>query len=102
MGALVDCLYGIYDGKAGIDILDKYDQLRREVYHTATDPISTTNLERIQKDPESVVGGKDPFFALLDAAKEDPGFYEQLERVRPFLLSVYFRSDRSADSHRES
>lgn len=76
------------------------------MYHTATDPISTTNLERIQKDPESVVGGKDPFFTLLDAAKEDPGFYEQLERVsvRPFLLSVsvYFRSDRSADSHRES
>lgn len=77
----MDCLYGIYDGKASENILDKYDEIRREVYHTVTNPISTQNLERIRKDASQVDPSKDPFYALLDKAEQDPAVYEELERV---------------------
>lgn len=78
---MVDCLYGIYDGKAGFDILEDYDRIRREIYKTVTDPTSSTNLERIQKDPELLRDGKDPFFAMLDRAREDPSVYDEIRKV---------------------
>ncbi|KAH8691679.1 FAD binding domain-containing protein [Talaromyces proteolyticus] len=78
IGSLVDCFYGIYEGKVGLDILDKYDESRRNVFHTVTDVISTLNLNRVRSDSDSLLDGKDPFFALLDAAKKDPSLYKRL------------------------
>ena len=72
-----------------MDILDRYDQVRRDIFYAVTDPISTANLERVRKDVGSVVHAQDPFFALLDAAKKDPRIYEQLLRVRISLLNMY-------------
>lgn len=89
VGGLVDCLYGIYDGKASLDILDEYDRIRREVYKTITDPTSTRNLERIWKDPETLRGGKDPFFAKLDRLKEDPNALDEMEKVNLPLSRAY-------------
>ena len=68
-GSLIDCLYGIHDGKADLNILDRYDEDRRRVYKTQTSPISTGNLERMMKDVESVVAN-DPFITNLAAKNE--------------------------------
>ena len=78
---IVDCFYGIHDGKANLDILDKYDEARRNVFHTVTDVISTANLNRVRSDADSLLNGGDPFFALLDAAKKDPSLFQKFAEV---------------------
>ena len=97
----MDCLYGIYDGKVSPDILDKYDEIRRKVYHTVTNPISTQNLERIQQDASKVDKSKDPFYALLDRAEEDPEAHEELGRVGSLPRYGFFVRRRlmPADEH---
>lgn len=87
VGGLVDCLYGIYDGKADLDILDQYDRIRREVYKTITDPVSSRNLERIRQDPEMLSNGKDPFFAMLDKS-DDPSIFDEIEKVGLLFIHV--------------
>ncbi|OQU98884.1 hypothetical protein CLAIMM_04596 [Cladophialophora immunda] len=86
VGGLVDCLQGIHDGKAGYDILDQYDQIRREIYRTVTDPVSTANLARVQSDPAALVGGQDPFFAKLDKSREDASVLDEIEKNDMGLL----------------
>lgn len=85
---MTDCFYGIHDGKVGLEILDKYDSMRREIYKTVTDRISTTNLERVQKDPNSLTSGSDPFFEMLERAGEDSTVHEQLLKVGHSRVSV--------------
>lgn len=65
-GSLIDCFYGLLDGKAEIEILDKYDEIRREIYRTHTSPISTANLERVMKEVEGVAS-TDPFICNIAA-----------------------------------
>jgi hypothetical protein len=76
----VDCLCGMYDGKADIDILADYDRIRREVYWNVTNQVSSRNLERLMKTPEELLGSQDPFFALLDKA-DDPSVFDEIEKV---------------------
>ncbi|KEF60689.1 uncharacterized protein A1O9_02250 [Exophiala aquamarina CBS 119918] len=71
VGSLIDCLYGIHDGKASLDILDKYDEIRRKIFNQVTDVTSTANFRRIMQSSENVAGS-DPFFQLLAKVKEDP------------------------------
>lgn len=80
IGSLVDCFYGIHDGKAGPEILDKYDEIRVSIYKTVIDPVSKTNLERLWKDPEKIKD-IDPFFALVRKAGSDPKVAEDLKMV---------------------
>jgi hypothetical protein len=80
VGSLVDCFYGIDDGKATMDILDKYDEVRRGVYHNIIDPVSSINLERLWKEPESI-RETDPFFIMLRKAAADPKVAEELQMV---------------------
>lgn len=80
VSGLVDCLCGIYHGKADINILDEYDRIRREIYWTITDQVSTRNLERIMKTPEELLSSQDSFFSLLDNA-DDPSVFDEIEKV---------------------
>lgn len=73
---------GIYEGKADLEILDRYDEVRRDIWNKVTDPISTINLERVQKRPEDVADGKDAFFAMLERAQTDPSVAQTLMEVR--------------------
>ncbi|PCH02624.1 Monooxygenase, FAD-binding [Penicillium occitanis (nom. inval.)] len=96
IGSLVDCFYGIYDGKARLDILDKYDEARRNIFHTVTDVVSTANLNRVRSDPDSLLNGGDPFFALLDAAKKDPSLFQKFAEEQMKLssdLTVFYNKD---------
>jgi hypothetical protein len=51
VGGLYDCLYGIYSGQADENILDLYDEKRREKYLNVIDPISSGNLRRLVSLP---------------------------------------------------
>lgn len=80
VGSLVDCLYGIHDGKAETDILDKYDTMRRDIYQNIINPLSSTNLERLWKEPEPL-RNTDPFFLALQQAATDPKVAEEMHLV---------------------
>jgi hypothetical protein len=45
-GNLTDCLVGIQEGRAGTEILDKNDEVRRDIYQRIINPLSTCALER--------------------------------------------------------
>lgn len=85
----MDCFYGIYDGKVGFDILDNYDQARRNIFHKVTDVVSTANLNRVRSDADLLIDGKDPFFAFLDAAKKEPSLFQKLKEVSPIPCVMY-------------
>ncbi|KAH8881345.1 FAD/NAD(P)-binding domain-containing protein [Thozetella sp. PMI_491] len=71
IGSLYDALYGIHAGLAGDTILDKYDEIRRKIWHEVINPVSTENLKRlIHLDPETAVE-TDPVFKFLKGMEED-------------------------------
>ncbi|KIW21684.1 hypothetical protein PV08_02264 [Exophiala spinifera] len=49
VGSLVDCLYGIDSGEATLDILNKYDEIRRQIFDRVVDTMSTANFKRIMQ-----------------------------------------------------
>ncbi|KIW86768.1 uncharacterized protein Z519_12554 [Cladophialophora bantiana CBS 173.52] len=71
VGSLIDCLCGIHNGAASLNILEKYSEIRRQIFLNNTDVISTTNFKRIMQDAEEIAE-RDPFFQLLAQAKTDP------------------------------
>lgn len=70
IGSLIDCFYGMLNGRADIDILDKYDEMRRKIYDTHTNPSSTGNLKRMMRDADAVIAD-DPFVTNLAEHNED-------------------------------
>lgn len=86
MTGLADCLQGIAAGQADDGILDKYDEVRRSIFHTVIDPISTANFLRVSTlDTEAEIQ-KDPFISMCAAAKKDPEVKEKMEKVPVFPL----------------
>ena len=82
VAGLAECLEGIHSGKADESILDKYDEVRREIFHRIISPISTANYLRVESDPDKVdVLEEDPFLNMVHAAKRDPAIKEKLDKV---------------------
>ncbi|MCJ1416208.1 hypothetical protein MMC32_002543 [Xylographa parallela] len=77
---LADCLEGIATGKADESILDKYDEVRRSIFHTVVDPISTANFLRVSALVTDAAIEKDPFMKMCAAAKHDPKVKEKMEK----------------------
>ena len=81
MTGLFECLQGIATGQADGSILDKYDEVRRSIFNTIIDPISTANFLRISTlDTEAAIE-KDPFISMCVAAKKDPEIKEKMNKV---------------------
>ncbi|KAK3681252.1 hypothetical protein B0T22DRAFT_502335 [Podospora appendiculata] len=75
VGGLSDCLYGIWSGQAGPEILDVYDTVRRAKYTDMIDPISSENLERMTHDADTILEpGRDAFLTLCLRAEKDVEF----------------------------
>jgi len=55
IGSLYECLVGIHEGKASLDILDKYDEIRQQKFNQIINPVSIANLERMFADPNTVL-----------------------------------------------
>ncbi|CAI6340539.1 unnamed protein product [Periconia digitata] len=78
---LAECLEGIHAGKADESILDKYDEVRRDIFHKVISPISTANYLRVAAHPDKVdVLAEDPFLKMVQAAKGDREIKEKLDQ----------------------
>jgi hypothetical protein len=80
VGGLADCLIGIYEGKAGEDILDVYAEVRREKFLKYVDARSIKNLDRVSKSDPWTVLETDKFFNILRDLEGDA------EATKRFLL----------------
>ncbi|KAB5559737.1 hypothetical protein GE09DRAFT_65975 [Coniochaeta sp. 2T2.1] len=71
IGSLYDSLMGIHTNQTDDSILDKYDEVRRKIWHDIINPISSNNMRRlIDLDPDTAVE-KDPFLQLLKKMETD-------------------------------
>ncbi|KAK0725013.1 hypothetical protein B0H67DRAFT_550665 [Lasiosphaeris hirsuta] len=67
VGTLYDSFVGIHTGKTDADfILDKYDEVRRRIWHDAINPQSKENMMRLfsYADADEAME-KDPFYKML-------------------------------------
>jgi 2-polyprenyl-6-methoxyphenol hydroxylase-like FAD-dependent oxidoreductase len=85
VGGLADCLVGLYEGKAGEEILDRYADVRRNIFLRYIDKRSIKNLERVAKSDPMTVVETDKFFGILKELEGDDEARKQflLVRVRP-------------------
>jgi len=75
IGSLYDSFVGIHVGLADADeILDKYDEVRRKIWHDVINPRSQENMRRLfQYESADEFMEKDPFYKVLkemEMAKE--------------------------------
>ncbi len=71
VGSLYECLVGIHTGVADDSILDKYDEIRRQIWHEIINPISSANIRRlIDLDPDTAVE-QDPVLQMLKRLQEN-------------------------------
>lgn len=67
-GALGDALIAHINDGYPESILDRYDEVRRGVFHDYINPISQANLRRLKDTDPDTVRETDPFFQSLVAA----------------------------------
>jgi FAD binding domain len=80
-GNLADCLIGLAEGIANDDILDKYDEIRRGMWHKIINPVSSDNILRLHsQDPDKALEN-DEFLITLAKAEKDPKLMEQMINV---------------------
>lgn len=87
VGSLIDCLYGIDSGDASLDILAKYDEIRRQIFNQVVDVMSTTNFKRIMQDADEFKE-KDTSCKMMMAARADANVAMALREVSPTHLTV--------------
>lgn len=71
VGGLADCFIGLYEGKAGEDILDTYAEVRREKFLKYVDARSIKNLNRVATSDPWTVLETDKFFGILRELEGD-------------------------------
>jgi hypothetical protein len=80
VGGLADCLIGLYRGETGEEILDRYAEVRRDIFLRYIDKRSVKNLERVAKSDPMTVVETDKFFGILKELEGDD------EARKKFLL----------------
>ena len=85
--SLYDCLIGIHQGKTSDAILDKYDAVRRDMWHKFIDTVSSDNLRRLNsQDPETALE-KDKLLQTLQVASKDAKLARELQLVSIFVAA---------------
>ncbi|TVY85205.1 FAD-dependent monooxygenase terC [Lachnellula suecica] len=78
IAGLAECLEGIHSGQADHSILDKWDEVRRDIYQSYINPISTANFIRVaQLDLDRAL--EDPFFSMVLKSNTDPEVKKKLD-----------------------
>ena len=81
-GNLADCLTGVAKGLADDSILDKYDVIRREMWHNVINPISSENISRLyEQDPDKAMEN-DKFLQMLAEAEKNE------DMMRKMILGI--------------
>lgn len=95
--AVSDALIGIHQGKAGDAILDRYAEVRRNIFYQTVDPTSQSNKLRMHDADPATVGDRDPFLKMLREAGP-----EQKQQIRAHAntlavdMSDYFEESKAA------
>lgn len=76
VAGLSQCLVGIAEGRATEDILNKYDEIRRNLWHEVINPVSIDNMKRVSSDPDEVAG-TDPLIQMSLQAWHDEDILKQ-------------------------
>ena len=104
VGSLSQCLIGIDQGQTSDAILDKYDEVRRNIWHEIINPVSSGNFVRVSSDPE-VVGDSDEVLVTSRKAWEDDEVLKQ-QHAFAYLLchdfKQYFDGGTSASAPEDS
>lgn len=86
VGGLAECFEGIRKGVANEGILDKYDEIRRKMWHEIINPVSSSNFLRVSAtNPETATVG-DEFLKMVDEARRDQGIRDELDKVSLLVL----------------
>lgn len=96
-GNLYDCLIGIHKGLADDSILDKYSDVRRDVYHNVIDPISSGNIQRMWQDPETIMENDD-FLQMCLKVENDPEASKAMQQGMKVVMhdfTKYYNSNAS-------
>jgi 2-polyprenyl-6-methoxyphenol hydroxylase-like FAD-dependent oxidoreductase len=81
-GGLSDCLIGLAYGVADESILDKYDEIRRAMWHNIINVVSSLNIRRLNdQDPDKALEN-DEFLKGLALAEKDPSLMKSTVNVR--------------------
>ena len=83
----MDCLIGIHNGKASLDILDHYDKIRRDIYENIVNVTSTENLQRIRQDADNAAES-DEFFLRIAGAENNSKVVEGFVQVSFAYLRI--------------
>lgn len=79
--SLYDCLVGIHENKAHESILDKYDVVRRRMWHEFIDVVSSANLQRLNRDGAVTTIEEDSTIQMLLRSSEDPDLARSIQLV---------------------
>jgi 2-polyprenyl-6-methoxyphenol hydroxylase-like FAD-dependent oxidoreductase len=90
VGGLAECLIGVQNGWAGDEILDKYDEIRREKFQEVINPVSSSNFLRVSATDPGEALVKDEFLMMVEKARTDKETREELDQVCTELFSEYF------------
>jgi len=101
VGGLSQCLIGIAESKATDDILDKYDEVRRRIWHEIINPVSSGNFVRVSSDPDVIADTDEVIQMSLKAWHDD----EVLKAQHAFAYGIchdfsqYFNSESEKEAN---
>lgn len=91
VGSLYDCLVGIHEDQLDEDILDKYSEIRRNLWKDMIDPMSRMNFHRLWD--ENCKKDREEFFKMCETATNDPVFgksvAESIHAIRHDFTQYY-------------
>jgi hypothetical protein len=81
IGSLYDSLLGIHTGHADDSILDKYDEIRRKIWHEIINPTSSSNMRRLIDLDADTALDEDAFLQLVKRTETDEALQAQMRTV---------------------
>ena len=69
--AVADSLIGIHEGKASEAVLEKYAEVRRNIFVDTVNPTSQANKTRLHDSDADTIGDRDPFLRMLRTATKE-------------------------------
>ncbi|KAK6387662.1 hypothetical protein LTS17_000931 [Exophiala oligosperma] len=84
--SLFDCLMGIHTGQADDSILDKYDEVRRDMWHKFIDVVSSDNLRRLNGQNPDKALENDTVLQKLKESEKNPEIAAQIQLSGNMIL----------------
>lgn len=89
-GAVAGALIGIYEGKTSDAILDKYAEVRRNIFLETVNPQSQANKMRMHDSDPGTIGERDPLLKMLRQATPDEKQHVRQQAALAVNMSEFF------------